>query len=244
MERIEYLRMAEVEDGMWWYRGLHAQLVALAASSRARPLRVLDAGCGTGGLLRRLAATLPDAEVVGMDFDREACGFARAKSGRPVANGSINALPFRDGAFDLVLSADVLCHAGVDEDRALAEIGRCLAPGGALVLNLPAYDWMASVHDRQVHNARRYTRPRLALLLARNGFATERATYWNTLLFPLMVLRRKLLAPEKETSDVMLYPAPIERLFRAVMAVEAFAVSRGLDLPFGGSVLTKATKHA
>lgn len=241
MEAVEYLRMAEVEDAMWWYRGLHGHLLRLATEHR--PLRVLDAGCGTGGVMTRLAAALPQAWVVGMDFDSTACGFAREKAGDRVVNGSINELPFADGTFDLILSADVLCHSGVDEPRAVDELVRCLAPGGALVLNLPAYQWMYSTHDRQVHTARRYTRPGLTALLQRHGLTAVRATYWNTVLFPLMVLRRKLLKPSDETSDVMAYPAPIERLFRAVMGVERFLVGRGIDLPFGGSVLVKAVKH-
>lgn len=241
MEKIEYLRMAEVEDAMWWFRGLHGHLLSLARSHR--PLRILDAGCGTGGMLARLTADLPGASVVGMDFDRTACDLARDKAGRPVVNGSLNQLPFRDGAFDLILSADVLCHMSIDEPQAVDELARCLAPGGALVLNLPAYQWMYSVHDRQVHTARRYTRGGLSALLARHGLRAERATYWNTVLFPLMVLRRKLLKPSDDTSDVMPYPAPIERLFRAIMGFERFLVGRGVDLPFGGSVLVKAVKN-
>ena len=53
MDRIEYEKMHAVEDRMWWYHGLHANLLtAFARTGRARAgLRVLDAGCGTGGFL-------------------------------------------------------------------------------------------------------------------------------------------------------------------------------------------------
>src|SRR5581483_6123193 len=101
---------------------------------------LLDAGCGTGGTLRHLRAAVPGMTLVGMDYDRRACALARQKSGCPIAAGSIDALPFPDHVFDVILSADVLCHRAVDQERALAELHRCLKPGGRLVLNLPAYD--------------------------------------------------------------------------------------------------------
>jgi SAM-dependent methyltransferase len=181
--------------------------------------------------------------LVGMDFDRRACALAHAKSGCPIAAGSIDALPFAPRSFDVILSADVLSHRNVDQDAALAELHRCLKPGGRLVLNLPAYGWLKSTHDARVHNNRRYTASGVAGLLGRHGFAEVRATYWNMLLFPLMVLRRKLLAPARGASDVMLYPAPIERLFRALLRLETMVVAAGLTLPFGGSVLVRAVKH-
>jgi hypothetical protein len=137
----------------------------------------------------------------------------------------------------------VLCHRSVDERKALSDLHRCLADGGLLVLNLPAYDWMFSAHDRAVHTARRYTRSGLTTLLRSAGFAQVRTSYWNSLLFPLMVLRRKLLKTEGAASDVMPFPAPIEFLFRAVMRLENFLLRCGVALPFGGSVLAVAIKH-
>jgi ubiquinone/menaquinone biosynthesis C-methylase UbiE len=240
MDAVEYEKMAAVEDAMWWYGGLRANLATVAELGTGAVL--LDAGCGTGGTLRVLRASAPAATLVGMDFDRTACTLARTKSGCAITAGSIDKLPFPSAAFDVILSADVLCHTSVDQDAALAELVRCLKPGGRLILNLPAYDWMKSVHDERVHTARRYTARGITQLLGRHGFAQVRATYWNTLLFPVMVLRRKLL--KGGSSDVMLYPAPIELLFRAILRLETWALGAGLTLPFGGSVLVKATKHA
>jgi len=240
MESAEYLKMAAVEDAMWWYRALRANVIALLGRQAAAPRAlVLDAGCGTGGML----ASLDQAGIaaVGLELDQEAARMARGKSRCPVVVGSIAALPFADRAFDAVLSADVLCHGGVDEAASLAEMRRCLKSGGALLLNLPAYGWMLSEHDRSVDNVRRYTRGGLRRLLAAAGFAEIRATYWNTLLWPLMVLRRKLLPAGG--SDVRPFPGPIDRLFRLLTGLETRWLRCGLSLPFGGSVLIKAVKH-
>src|SRR5947207_3271757 len=164
MEAVEYEKMHAVEERMWWYRGLHAALLG-QLDRHAAAGRVLDAGCGTGGLLKRLR---PDS--VGLDYAAIAARYARDKSGRPVVVGSINDLPFAAGAFAAVLSADVLAHRSVDETRALAELHRCLEPAGVVILNLPAYGWLKSDHDRRVHQDRRYTRGSLVRLLEATGF--------------------------------------------------------------------------
>jgi ubiquinone/menaquinone biosynthesis C-methylase UbiE len=236
LEHDEYLRMAAVEDRMWWYRALHAWLL------RALPVEqtpVLDAGCGTGGFLRRLAESRPATSRIGVEFMPPAARIALARSATPICVGSVNGLPVREASVGAVVSADVLCHGKVDQQAALAEFRRVLAPGGVLVLNLPAFRWMFSAHDRAVHTTRRYTRAEVAALLTGAGFRVVRVRYWNSLLFPLMMLQRLVLARNAAASDVRLYPAPIEALFRAVTAIE-----RGLNLslPFGGSVLAVAQK--
>jgi SAM-dependent methyltransferase len=243
VERDEYERLDATEDRMWWFRATHANLVAAFESAGAPAGAVLDAGCGTGGLLRRLAAALPGRSVLGLDADSGASLAARRKSGRPVCVGSVDALPFADESLAGIFSADVLCHRNVDERAALASFHRCLARGGVLVLNLPAYGWLLSGHDEAVHNVRRYTARGAVALLRDAGFASVRATYWNTFLFPLMVLRRKVLDRFRAGSDVAEFPGPVDRLFRGVTAVETALLRAGLTLPFGGSILAVAVKH-
>jgi SAM-dependent methyltransferase len=240
VEAREYERLARAEEIMWWFRGLHANLLAALPRERMAAGPVLDAGCGTGGFLARLAAAIPDANLVGLELDRNAAGVARRKSERPVCVGSVERLPFADSSFEVVVSADVLCHTGVDERGALAAFRRCLRPGGVLVLNLPAYRWLYSAHDAAVANARRYGRREVELMLRESGFAGVRTRYWNTLLFPLMVLRRKLWRSAE--SDVTLLPAPIEHAFAAIMASERRLAAHGVPLPFGGSILATAVK--
>ena len=114
-----------------------------------------------------------------------------------------------------------------------------------LVLSLPAYRWMMSRHDLAVSNVRRYTRSGIARLLQAAGFRVVFAGYWNMLLFPLMVLTRKLLptaARQPATSD------PIRRRSRRCAApppaVERVLLRCGVRLPFGGSVIAVAAKAA
>ena len=152
----------------------------------------------------------------------------------------MNALPFADAAFSAIVSADVLCHRGVDERRALEQFHRCLGAGGILVLNLPAYRWMMSRHDAAVYNARRYTKRGVAALLHAAGFRLLFASYWNMLLFPLMALSRKLLPGGG--SDVRPQPGWVEAMGRAATGIERALIRAGIALPFGGSVLAVAAK--
>jgi SAM-dependent methyltransferase len=249
MERVEYHRMAVLEATMWWYRALHARLLGrIARLGLPAGARLLDAGCGTGGLLARLAVLRPDLDLQGLEYDVEAAALARAKlpSGRDPGSlrvGSVNVMPYPDGQFDAIVSADVLCHAAVDEKAALTEFLRCLKPGGILLLNLPAYQWMASAHDMHVHNKRRYTLGQARARLAAAGFTAVSGGYWNSLLFPLMLLHRLTAdKDEGEGSDVKPFPAWQDRLFHAVTVIEQRLADVGLRLPFGGSVWIEAKK--
>ena len=243
MERAEYERLAAVEERGWWFWGLHTNLIA-AWRSAAPPIlnnpTLLDAGCGTGGLLLRLTSDLPESRCVGIDLDPLAAAIARRKSGAPIVIASTLALPFAPSSLEAVFSADVLCHRGVEPQGALQSIKQCLKPGGTVILNLPAYRWLFSGHDRAVDNVRRFDRAEVRGLLSDQGFVRVETRYWNSLLFPLMVLQR--LTHPSGTSDVALLPAPIERFFRAMIAFEAWLASRGLNFPFGGSILATAVK--
>jgi SAM-dependent methyltransferase len=227
---------------MWWFAALHANLLMLCRR-RADRGRLLDAGCGTGGLLARLAQQSPSRNTVGIDRDSFACTRAAQKSARPVCAGSVTALPFADRAFAVILSADVLCHRDVDDRRALEQFHRCLVAEGILILNLPAYRWMMSRHDAAVYNARRYTKRGVIALLRAAGFRPIFASYWNMLLFPLMVLTRKLLpAGAGGGSDVRPQSAFVEAIGRMATTIERGLLRAGIALPFGGSVLAVAAK--
>lgn len=246
MERAEYEQMHAVEDRMWWYRGLRrlvAGQIARALSQSTTGGPILDAGCGTGGMLRVLGAAVAGRPTVGLEYDPVAAGMARAKAGRPVVSGSVNEMPIGDGMLGAYVSLDVLCHANVEPARALKEAHRCLGPGAIAVFNLPAYSWMLSAHDRRVHNARRFTRAEARTLIAAPGFRVLRTSYWNTLLFPLMLLHR-LVEREDAESDVRDYPRWLDAIFSTALAIERAAIGAGLSLPFGGSLMIVAVRDA
>ncbi len=236
MELTEYDRMDAVEDHMWWYRALHHRLVAALAGLHGC---VLDAGCGTGGLLARLVRERPDLRTVGLEWAEPASRRAAAKSGAPIVRGSVNALPFAAACFNAAIAADVLCHGAVDPPQALAELRRVLRPGGRLIVNMPAYAWLLSDHDRLVHNVRRCTLGQLRALLRAGGFVRVDAGYWNGLLLPLMVAQRKLRRRSAAASDVAQFPPWLDAMFHAITETERRLPFR---LPAGGSVFATAER--
>jgi SAM-dependent methyltransferase len=245
MEPAEYALMDAAEESMWWYRALHVRLLDALEGVHGP---VLDAGCGTGGFLVALAKARPDLSPVGIEWSAAAATRAAAKSGAAVARGSVVALPLADASFDAAVAADVLCHAAVDPEGAAAELHRVLRPGGRLVVNMPAYAWLTSAHDRRVHTARRLTAGQLAALLHRAGFASVRVRYWNALLLPLMVAQRKLLARgDDAASDVGEFPAWLDAALHGMTRLERRIERRpgrvwGIPFPAGGSVLAVAQR--
>lgn len=258
--------MAAVEDQMWFYRALRAHLerellAGLATAPRPQdslqdsddsegkspasltPTReILDAGCGTGGLIRYLEKRHGDWRWTGVDVEPLACELTASRCSSRVVTGSIAALPFANGSFDAVVCSDVLYHLD-DDVAALREIHRVLRPGGIVVVNVPAHSWLWSYHDVTVHGRRRYERAGLKRILGLAGFAAEQLTHWNTLALPLVVIRRKCLPPPRTGSDVRLYPGPVEALFFAGTQLENTWLRCLGPLAFGSSLLARARKR-
>jgi SAM-dependent methyltransferase len=241
----EYRRMYEAEETQWWYAGQRAIASALlepalGAVDAPGERRLLDAGCGTGYNLLALARL---GRATGIDLAPEAVAFCRERGVRAL-RASLLALPFPDAAFDAVTSLDVIYHVWVTDERAaVAEMARVLRPGGVLLVRVPALRALWGAHDVEVQSRHRYTRGELRALLDGCGLRVERATYCNSLLFPLLLVRRtfdRLLG--REGSDVGFLPAPLEWAFGRALRVEAALVRRGLAFPLGASVVALARR--
>ena len=246
MKPAEYRRMYEAEEAQWWYAGQRAIATALlgpALAGRAgERARVLDAGCGTGFNLIALSRL---ARAVGIDLAPEALAFCRER-GALALRASLVALPFPEGTFDAVTSFDVIYHAWVTDDRAaVAEMARVLRPGGFLLVRVPALRALWGAHDVEVQSRHRYTRGELVALLEGSGLRVERATYCNSILFPLLLARRTLdRLLHREGSDVGFLPAPLEWVFKRALLAEAALVGAGLSFPLGASVAALARRPA
>lgn len=243
----EYETLRAVEDVHWWYAVLR-RLVLESLQRRFAPgIRLLDAGCGTGGMLDVLQRRGWAGALHGVDLSPEAVRQCRDRGLGEVCVGRVEKLPFADDAFDAVLSLDVLYHAGVEEGRALAEMGRVLRPGGVLLVNVAAFECLRGRHDTAVCGARRYKSSQLRSLLAVHRLEVEEIFYWNAWLFlPLWIWRswtRRNPGQRKRAGSEMQLPPPwLNGRLKGPAWVDA-NLCRLLRLPFGSSILAVARKR-
>lgn len=235
MEREAYSAMAEIEGSHWWFVGRRAIIRSLIEHRVAprKPARVLEAGCGTGGNL----ALLGDfGAVEAIEYDEAAREIARAKSGLDVKAGSLpDGIDHIDGAFDLVALFDVLEHLEKDEES-LRSLAARLAPGGKLVLTVPALQFLWSSHDKRHHHHRRYSRASLSEALTRAGLRVEYMSYFNSFLFPAAMAQRLLSRFSKGDPALnAMPPKPVNALLTRIFASER-ALLRYMRLPIGLSL--------
>ena len=249
MNLAEYRRMYAVEDRHWWYVGLHELIMrsVTAESQRlGRPLRILDAGCGTGRLMQLMSAY---GDVEGYDASEEAVSCCHE---RAVAAGlaDLNDLQPQPDSFDIITSIDVLYHTGIKDDIAvLKKLRTGLRPGGLLILNLVAHEFLRSSHDVAVHTRERYTRKELLRRLSSAGFLPEYASYRVCILFPLIAVYRLICRGRGEgatnrhdvDSDVSLPHPLINALLLGLARVENRVMNR-YTLPAGSSLFVLARK--
>ena len=227
----------EEDRDHWWFRGRLA--VILAVLRRALPprrLRLLELGCGTGNVLRALSEF---GEAVGMEAHPELLAVARRR-GVEARAGTLPAdLVVEPGWADVVLLLDVLEH--LDDDLAsLRTARRALGADGVLVVTVPAFAWLWTAHDVTLGHRRRYTATGLRHRVERAGFTVTRVTYFNTLLFPLVVLVRVWHRVRRRADHDLHRPlGALNGLLAALFSLERFLAPR-VRLPAGSSLLLLA----
>ncbi len=242
MDRDYEQQTFHAEDRHWWYRGrrivLERVLDGLDLQAAGGPIRILDAGCGSGRNMIELARR---GTVTGVELSEPSVERARARGCGEVVAGSVLEMPFADASFDLAVSLDVIEHLD-DDDAALRELRRVVAPGGALLLTVPAYQWLWSGHDEINHHHRRYTQRSLRAVAERAGWKQVRTTYFNSLLLPVAIMLRVLDRVNTKTTesslDLWVPPEPVNRLLEAPLWLEAAMIGAGGRIPAGLSLLS------
>lgn len=241
MKNVEYEKLAATEGEMWYFEALHQRMLIHLARWHGKPADLLDAGCGTGGFIGVIQQREPLWKITGLDFSELACKFSRQNTQVEIVQGSITDLPFSSNQFDILTCADVLSHVD-DGLLAIKEFCRVLRPGGIVIINVPAYQWMWSYHDVSVETRHRYRRGELMRMVKGIGLRPLQASYANTFIFPLIIARRKLFPPSSPSSDVKAYSPLVEKVCGTMARIENAWLERGGSLPTGCSVFLAAQK--
>ena len=244
MEKDFYLQYASVEDKHWWFVA-RRQIIEQVIRKLSLPknAQILEAGCGTGGNLQMLSR---HGQVSAMELDEIACQFANQRQVTTVKRGTLpDNIPFALH-YDLILILDVIEH--LDDDlSALKALYYKLKPGGYLLVTVPAYQFLWSEHDEINHHKRRYRLQGLKEMVRKAGYEVIYGSYFNTFLFPIVVIVRglgKLLQKQNNnqfSSDLVLPSKPVNQLLTWLFANERYLINR-FTLPFGLSILFLARK--
>ena len=251
MEAQEYAIVENSQENHWWWLGrqriIERLIERFCVRGRPRHLRIADVGSGFGAniaMLRRYGS------VVALEPSEDAVARIRERWG---ADGAVAALRWQcpepvDGRFDLMLLADVLEHIA-DDAAAVSWVSDHLAPGGIVILTVPAHRHLWTEMDEVVHHFRRYRRRELRQLLAAK-LRVKRVSYYNLILYPVKVMfvlfartRRRLLPGRRKRSFNEVPPATINNIFRAILSCEAPLIER-TSLPFGVSLVAVAEAPA
>ena len=230
--------MLELDERHWWYRGrreiLRAELDRLPLPAGAR---VLDAGCGSGRTLDELQDY---GEVYGIELDPDAAEAARARGRGEVRIGRLEELPWQADTFALITCLDVIEHTPEDR-QTLRELRRVCTPGGWLIVTVPAYQSLWSLHDEANHHYRRYRRRTLSDAAIGSGWRIARITSFNSLLLaPAAVVRlaqRRRKPHGDYTPTIKIGPEWLNTALEWPLHIEATWLAKGRTLPAGLSLM-------
>ncbi|MEO0250249.1 MAG: class I SAM-dependent methyltransferase [candidate division WOR-3 bacterium] len=244
MHPEEYERMYRYEGEYWWFVGRRELILTLVQDWLGEHSNglFLEAGCGTGAMLKTLEQW---GLVIGVDLATPALEFCRRRGCAYLVQASVERLPFPEETFDLITALDLLEHVE-DDQGALSEFYRVLKPGGLLALTVPAYRFLWSGHDIALHHKRRYTASLLRSRLKQAKFTIRKLSYAVTLLFlPILLFRlQNRWFQRQQTPHASIVPVPswLNRLLIALQRFEAHLV-RLLNLPFGVSLVAIVSKE-
>lgn len=239
----EIHKIAALEQSQWWYRGTREICFSiLEPFIQGRPsMEILDVGCGTGGNLLALSRY---GHARGIDIDPLCVDYCRQK-GLDVSAGTMSDLRQPPASLDLLTMFDVLYHVEPhDTVQTLRGMADAIRPGGLIAFREPAMDIARGWHDRAVNGRQRFTTTGIAASLRAAGFDPLRVTYLNSVLFPPIVLVRRLQdlrQPSHAKSDVEDTSDPINSLLLGILRFER-ALLRTIDLPFGVSLFAVAQR--
>jgi SAM-dependent methyltransferase len=239
--------MYRLENLHWWFLAKKKYIrTILDLYLTAGEDKILDIGCGTGGMMELLKEY---GSVFGLDYHQAACAFCRQRAPFPLLKGDANHLPFKKGTFGLIVLLDVLYHQHILDDRAvLAQVYDLLAPHGYLLIMDSAFDALKSAHDRAVMARHRYTLGELTDKLQQAGFSIRKKSYLYFSLFPLVVLSRMVgklslrFSRSAVRSDLKETNPLINQLLTAILSWEGPFIRKSA-LPWGSSLVILGQKN-
>lgn len=196
---------------------------------------VLDIGCGSGYLANYLAST--DTFVGGIDIDESSIRLAAERPNVDSALiGDATELPYKSGAFELVILGDVVEHFE-DPIIVLKEANRVLSQDGTLIISVPAFRWLWGPHDEHNNHTDRYDATRLSDTVAEAGFALDDYRYTNFFPLPIYFVMQRILKRGVPSGARGGHNGFIELAKKGLISIE-----KAVTFPIGITLLAKCSK--
>jgi SAM-dependent methyltransferase len=232
--------LVESDTRHWWFRSKAAivsSMIRAHSDARCDAGRLVDVGAGAGGVTAQLGWR--PHRLVAIDGSLDLARHGKTRHALLAAVGVGERLPLGDGVASVVTLLDVIEHLEQPE-HVLREARRVLAPGGRLVVTVPAHQWLWSGADEILGHTRRYTRALLRRQLADAGFRALRTTHvFSWLLVPVWLRRR--LAPRGHGQLGLDQTSPLLDALAFVLTSLERRIVRRVSLPLGTSIVCVAT---
>jgi SAM-dependent methyltransferase len=243
MNPEEYAQLFQLGESHWWFVGTREILFSSIRHYTSRDKPILDAGCGSGLMMKRLSDT---GTVFGVDNSKSALEHCHDIGFSRLCQADAEKLPFKSNTFGLTVATDIIEHCE-DDETMLGELYRVATSGGMLLASVPAYNTLWSAHDVALHHMRRYSKRELIRKVEATGFKVDRVSFFNTLLFPPIAIKRLVFEKlKRDTSEhrIKYYESLrlLNQLLLAAMRIEKWYLKRA-SLPFGLSILLLASKE-
>ncbi len=238
----EYEKMAAVEQEHWWYRTLHSLVLdSIRRNFTGDDAEIIDAGCGSGGLLLFLHKN-GYTRLEGFDLSPDAVTICRRRALNVYIESLLNiAGRYARSSADIIISNDTLYY--LNEQERFDFTRQCfqvLKPGGILICNVPALKAFHGIHDIAVGIKHRFSKRDVQKLFNPAQYQIVKEVYWPFLLSPIIFQKRLLqrikmrMAPDFVAySDIELPNPRLNNLLARVTLFENRWFSRK---PFGISL--------
>ncbi len=237
-------QLYSIEAQNFWFKYRNILITYFLNQYFPKAQNFCEIGCGSGYVLSGLYSARPDIQYTGIEIYTTALSLTVSRV--PYANcvqADICNLPFED-EFDAIGAFDVLEHIQ-DDSAAIENIFKALRPNGGFILTVPQHPWLWSFQDVAAYHQRRYSKKSIIEKLSKMNFSILRMTSFMTLLMPITLFSRYILAHFVKTFnpiDELQASTKFTPFFLLICNVEYRFIQHKINLPFGSSLICVARK--
>lgn len=241
----EYRMMYEAEEKLWWYRILHGKVLKEIQKrfQENKQIKILDAGCGTGGLMSFLIKN-GYQNIQGFDYSADAVSFCKERNLNVQQTDITNfENVFGKETFDVIVNDDVVYQF---DNSTITNIFHTfqsiLKSNGIIITNNNAFNIFYGTHDIAVGGKQRFTLSDFEKNFSTLQLKISYHSYWSLILSPLILLVRliqqvqlklNLIDLKNIKSDVTVPSDFVNNFFYQVVKFEESIFRKGI---FGSSL--------